>query len=96
VTPPVPEALARAVAQCGYRCLECQSPSIRLHWAPAMGWIPTIRHRQVGGEWCPALDGDLVAALESMDLLECLARVMSVGQYAEPVWHAREFALEAA
>jgi hypothetical protein len=90
VTPP--ERLARAVAECGYRCLECQSDAVVLHWAPALGWIPTVRHWQVGGEWCPALDGGLIAALESLDLLDRLAAVTGVGHYGEPVWHARELA----
>jgi hypothetical protein len=28
--------------------------------------------------------------MESLDLLDALAAVMGVGQYAEPVWHRRE------
>jgi hypothetical protein len=84
-----PESLARAVERCGYRCLECQSPVVVLHWAPALGWIPTIRHWQVGGKWCPALAGGEVAALESLDLLDALAAAVAVADYGEPVWHAR-------
>ena len=91
MTSPVPpERLAWAVETCAYRCLECQSPTIRLHWAPALGWVPTIKHRQVGGQWCPALAGGAVAELESMDLLDALAAAVHVSDYGEPVWHARE------
>jgi hypothetical protein len=64
---------------------------VKLHYAPALGWVPTVRHWQVGGEWCPALSGGLVAELESYDLLDALATALApVGHYGEPVWHARE------
>jgi hypothetical protein len=92
ISPAPPERLARAVETCGYRCLECQSPAIRLHWAPALGWVPAIRHRQLpDGQWCPALGSYVLMAMESMDLLDALAAAMApVGSYCEPVWHARE------
>ena len=81
---------------CGFSCCICQSPVIRLHYAPALGWVPAIRHWQLAeGTWCPALDGDPFAGWASMDLLDALAAVVNVGtvrlsQYEEPVWHARE------
>jgi hypothetical protein len=92
-----PEALARAVATCGYRCLECQTTVIALHYAPALGWIPTVRHWPVGpGEWCPVLGSGVLLELESLDLLDALAARTTLASYGEPVWHAREMAAAAA
>jgi hypothetical protein len=87
-----PEQLARAVAECGFTCCECQSTTVRLDHAPALGWLPVIAHWQLAdGTWCPALSGDPAASRASWDLLDALAAAMApVGHYGEPVWHRRQ------
>ncbi len=86
------DELAAAIAACGYVCCECQSATVRLDYAPALGWVPVIIHWQLAdGSWCPALSGGPAARLASLDLLDVLAAMIPAGDYGEPEpWHCRE------
>jgi hypothetical protein len=85
--PRPPERLARAVAACGYRCVECQSGEVVLRYTPADGWTPVIRHWLADGRWCPVLTDWDTAELASLDLLDALAAVTGLSSYGEPVLH---------
>jgi hypothetical protein len=81
-------ALEAAVAQCGFRCCECQSDQVRVDREPAVGPVPVIVHWQLDdGSWCPCLAGGEAAAMASLDLLDALAAVAFVSDYGEPVGH---------
>lgn len=87
-----PVELATAVEACGFRCVECFSDQVRLDYAPALGPVPVITHWPLDdGTWCPALAGGPAAQLASLDLLDCLAAVVAMGDYGEQEpWHRRE------